>query len=228
MTGVQACALPICNLSRPNGPTLTIGVNQYDPMQIYSQGEEIHFNHNDLSDPNYIYFTTNGETPNSSSSFKYDKENPRKLDFGTNSTLEISAIFYDNVRGVESSVTRFVVSRKSAVGSPVASIRNNSNVKPGQVLYLHLGDIVASQIGAIHGVSVKYGDAYDPENDPYKDGYELAEGSGQPIEGIKYLIIESSPDNTKRLPTIKYLLNDSTGDLKENGRMKEELCLSTA
>ena len=174
------------NRNRPSRPTLKIGANPYDNAMTYRNGQEIHFEHSDLSGSNAIYFTTNDSTPSNLNGERYDKNNPKTRDFGTNSALRIRAIFYDNERGLESEVAEFIITQKGSIGTAVASIKNNAAVKPGQSLYLHLGDRVAAKIEASYGVSSKYGSAYDSENYPYKRSTS-SDSSDEHLVGSSYL-----------------------------------------
>lgn len=216
------------NLYSPEPPELQIGSDgsTYVGSHLYAEGEIFKF----IYDANAageqgksyeVYYTTNGSDPVAGGdSRRYDPENPPTLQFNLSSELVIKAIVYDPNYGRQSGVASFTVQRLGNVGKPTASVTSGTQVRPGQQVILELPeDFVTNLPDLANFVSAQYAEytADSPVFSAYAS-YTLAENSDTPAEGVRYLVVDSGTSvSSSELPTIRYLLNDTTGLLADVG-----------
>lgn len=220
------------NLVAPEAPQLVIGESEAEFVggDLYDDGEIFKFRYTANTaggEPHRVYYTVNGRQPDASSGLLYDPENPPAMDFGIDSKIEINAIVYDPNYGLSSSVATFTVNLRSSAEPPVASAESGSTVRPSQSLTLELDENFVERLPNVSNfLSAQYAE-YSAESEVFRQyaDYTMAANSDEPIEGVRYLIVDSgSTFSSAELPTIRYLKNDSETSLDNASVYQYAVC----
>ena len=205
------------NLVEPNAPELVIGENEevFESTGLYEDGQVFKF----LFTPNtsggeayQVYYTVNGRVPDPKNGIGtlYDPSNPPTMNFGLADEIEIMAVVYDPNYGVQSSTASFTVRKLSAAAKPAASIASGSTVRPSQELMLELGESFVENLPDVSGYQIAQYAEYSADSEVFSafEDYTLAGNSDEPIEGVRYLVLDGGTSSSSiELPTIKYSLN---------------------
>lgn len=215
------------NLITPAAPQLRMGDRQdvFSPGSTYTDGETFYFLFDKTQTgwqqtENEVYYTLNGRDPvPGSEGYRYDESAPPALDFGLSNQLVIKAVTYDPELGAMSEVATFTVQRRVTVGRPVASVGSGETVRNGEAITLELPESFVDMMSDLLGIeAVEYAE-YSAGSDVFSryDSYTRASNSDEPIEGVRYLLVDTGESySSSMLPLIRYALDDSA--LEETGR----------
>jgi hypothetical protein len=232
------------SLSQPTSPMLLLGGTAFDATAAYTDndgaGIEISFSHDTLAisaTQNMVYYTLNNDVipdPNDTASgntLLYDPDNKPKLVFPKNAdSFTINARILDTSTGRLSVTKTFVVSAIVPIDAPQPSVASGTAVASGSNLYLGFTDKACAKIrgyqsvtngGAYHSAAIEeYKKAVaageTPETVPDYADYVLASKSDTPIDGVSYLILKTSANQTTlTLPKIYYLVDGTESQFSQ-------------
>ena len=217
------------NLLTPDAPSLRIGDLQeaFVPGNTYADGDAFTFSFADKyygwqTENSQVYYTLNGLDPvPGSEGTLYNADSPPRLNFGLSTQIVIKALVYDPVLQVSSAVASFTVQRSASVGRPVPSLTTGTVVIKGQALTLELPESFVEDLPDLLGLeNVQYA-VYGQDSsvfEPFAE-YELATNSDTPVEGMRYLVVDTGSNiSSTMLPEVCYLLDDTESVLKDVGR----------
>ena len=216
------------NLTTPAPPELRIGVQEaaFVGSEQYDEGEVFKFVYDTnltglQTKPYEVYYTTNDKTPiPGQEGTQYDPNSPPTLQFNyLANQMTIKAIVYDPNYGTQSSVATYTVERRGSISKPVASVETGTMIRQGQTVTLELAEDFVTNLPNVGNFRSAQYVEYS-EDSPVFSAYAdyIRSSSDTPIEGMRYLLIDSgSTVNSNEMPSIKYLLNNSTDSLKDSG-----------
>lgn len=241
---VDIVRFDVDSLSQPTSPMLLLGGKAFDATAAYTDnsgaGLEISFSHDTLAisaTQNMVYYTLNNEIipdPSDTASgntLLYDPNNKPKLVFPKNAdSFTINARILDTSTGRLSATKTFVVSAIVPIDAPQPSVASGTAVASGSNLYLGFTDKACEKIrgyqsvtngGAYHSAAIEEykkavaaGEA--PETVPDYANYVLASKSDTPIDGVSYLILKTSANQTTlTLPKIYYLVDGTESQFSQ-------------